>query len=87
MEIHLAAEHLERRLEQHDGGGAIHVIVAVDENRFLAGDGRLYPRDRLGHALHRVGIKQVFQPRMKENVGFGSAAYSALRQQLGHNQR
>jgi hypothetical protein len=37
--------------------------------------------------LHGVWIKQVFQSRMKKDVGFGGAAYSALRQQLGHNER
>ena len=87
VEIYLAAEHLQRRLEQHDGGGAVHVIIAIDQDQFLAGDGRLHPRDRLGHALHGVGIEQVFDAGMKENIGFGSAAYPALRQQLGYDER
>ena len=74
-------------LEQNDGRGAIHVIVAVDEDGFLARDGRLHPRDGCGHALHGVGIEQVFDAGMKENIGFGSAAYPALRQQLGYDER
>ena len=63
VEIHLAAEHLDGRLEQHDGRGAIHVIVAIDEDVLPPGDGRLNPGDGRGHALHGVRIKQVFDAR------------------------
>ncbi len=87
MEIHLAAEHLESGLKQDDGRGAIHVIVAVDEDGFLARNGSLHTRDGCGHTLHGVGIEQVFDAGMKENIGFGSAAYPALRQQLGYDER
>jgi hypothetical protein len=37
--------------------------------------------------LHGVGIEQVFDAGMKENIGFSSAAYPALRQQLGYDER
>ena len=73
MEIDLAAEHLERRLEQDDGRGAIHVIVAIDEDGLLAGNGRLYPRDCRGHALHGIRIEQVFDAGMKKDIRFGGS--------------
>ena len=70
MEIDLAAEHLERRLEQDDGGGAIHVIVAIDEDGLLGCDRRLHPGDGRGHALHGVRIEQVFDAGVKKEIGF-----------------
>ena len=87
VEIYLAAEHLDGRLEQNDGRGAIHVVVTVDEDVLPPRNGGLNPGDGRGHALHGVRIKQVFDAGMKEEIGLGGAAYSALRQQLGHNER
>ena len=86
MEIHLTAEHLDGRLEQHDGGGAIHVIIAVDEDGLAPVNGRLHPGNGRCHAVHRVGIEQVFDAGVEENVRLGCSAHAALRQQLGDDE-
>jgi hypothetical protein len=74
-------------LEQHNGGRAIHVIIAVDEDRLQPRDGCLHPRYRRGHPLHGVRIKQLFHARVKKNLSFGRAFDPTLRQQFGHDQR
>ena len=57
MKIRFAAQHLDGRLEQHNGGRAIHVIIAVD-GWLQAHNRHLHPRYRRGHPLHPVGIEQ-----------------------------
>ena len=41
VEAHHAAEHFDRGFQQDHGGGAVDVVVAVEQNRFLRGDGAL----------------------------------------------
>ncbi len=55
MEIDRAAQHLDGGLEQDDGGGAVHVVIAVEQHRlaprdclFDAGDGSFMPSMRSG---------------------------------------
>ena len=79
-------EHLDSRLEQDDGRGAIHVIIAVDEDGLLVGDSRLNPGNGGGHALHGVRIEQVFDAGVKEEISLGRSAHTAFRQQLGHDE-
>jgi hypothetical protein len=45
MEARLAAEHLDGGLEQDHRGGAVHVVVAVEQHRLAIGDGALKPLD------------------------------------------
>jgi hypothetical protein len=51
-----AGEHFDGRLEQHDGGGAVDVVVAVEQDGFAAGDGQFEAVDGGGHAEHQEGI-------------------------------
>ncbi len=41
--VHFAAAEFKRGFQDDDRGGAVHVVVAVDEHRFAALDGRLQP--------------------------------------------
>ncbi len=79
----IAAEPLDSRLEQDGRGGSIHVVVAVDQDRFLGGDGLLNARDGAIHAEHRVWIEQVLDTRIQKMLGFGGGANAAGQQQLG----
>ena len=45
VKAHHAAQHFDGGLQQHHGGGAVHVVVAVEQNRLARRDGAL-------HALH-----------------------------------
>ena len=76
-----AAEDLDGGLKQDDGGGAVHVVVAVDEDRLACRDGLLDARDCVGHAMQSVGVEQMVERRMKEVCGFGRVGNTALEQQ------
>ena len=85
MEAGHAAEHLDGRLEQHDGGGAVHVVVAVEQHRLARGDGPLQPGDGRVHAQHQQGIVEVSDFRIEEGEGFGGLGNAAGHQQLGQH--
>ncbi len=63
VEAGRAAKHLDSGLEQDDGGGAVHVVVAVKENRLLGGDGALQPVNGHIHAQHEKWIVEVGRRR------------------------
>ena len=69
-----AAEDLDGGLEQDDGGGAVHVVVAVDEDRLARRDGLLDARDRGGHAVQRIGVEQVVERRDEGSARLRSAS-------------
>ena len=45
--VDLAAANLQRGLQDDDGGGAVHVVVAIDEDGLAALDGGAQALDRL----------------------------------------
>ena len=67
-----AAEHFNGCFEQNGGGGAIDVIVAVDQDRLSALYGLLNARNGGGHAEHAVGIEEMIQLRLQEAGDFRS---------------
>ena len=46
VEVGRAPAQLDRRFQDDDGGGAVDVVVAVDEDGFAGADGLLDARDR-----------------------------------------
>ena len=57
VELDLAAAELDRGLEDDDGGGAVHVVVAVDKDGLAALDGGSQALDggtQSGHEIRRV---------------------------------
>ena len=66
-----AAEHFDGGLEQHDRGGAVDVVVAVEQNGFVARDGRFDALDGGLHAEHEKRIVEVRDFRIEEGEGFG----------------
>ena len=64
-----AAEHLDGRLEQDDGGGAVHVVVAVEQHRLAVRDGPLQPFDGRGHAQHEEWIVKMSEFGIEEGEG------------------
>ena len=63
-----AAAELDGGLEDYDCGGAIDVVVAVDQDRFLVLDGGFDPVDGRLHAGHQVWRVQVSRVRESGNV-------------------
>jgi hypothetical protein len=86
VETDRAAEHLNGCFEQNGGGGAIDVIVAIDEDRFAALDGLLHAGDSGGHAVHAVGIEKMIQLRLQEVSDFLRGAEAAGEQKLGNDE-
>ncbi len=54
VKVRLAAAKLNRGLQDHDRGGAVHVVVPVDQNSFLALDGCVQPFNGRFHAFHEI---------------------------------
>src|SRR5258708_28854308 len=54
VEISGAAEEFDHCLEDDNGGGAVNVIVAVNEDVFLAGNGVFPTKDGGRHAEHVI---------------------------------
>ncbi len=73
-----ATENLDSGLEQNDGGSAVDVVVAVDEDRFTRGDGLLDTFDRDSHPVERIWIEQVVQRGMEELRGGSGIHDTAL---------
>ncbi len=69
--------------EQHDAGGAVHVVVAVDEDRFALADGAGDAFDGRRHVAHGQGIVQFFEGRMEKTPGRFGVGESAVYQDLG----
>ncbi len=86
MEAYRAAEHFYRCFEQYHGGGAVDVVVAVDQDRLASLDRRLYAQDCGAHAQHRVRIKQVIEVRVQVAFGRGQGSDSAGNKQRGNHQ-
>ena len=87
VEAHHAAEHLDGGFEQDDGGGAVDVVIAVEQNRLARGDGLLQAVRGGLHAQHEKGIVKVRCFRIEEGEGFVGCGDAARQQQLGEHLR
>ena len=70
MEARFAAEHFDGGFEQDDGGGAVDVVVAIEQDGFVGGDGALETVDGGGHAEHEKGIVELGYFGVEESEGF-----------------
>ena len=59
MKANHAAEHFDGGLEQHHGGSAVDVVVAVEQDGLLAGDGRFDAFYGGCHAQHQQRIVEM----------------------------
>ena len=78
-----AAEHFNGSFQQDDGGGAVHVVIAVEQNGFMRGDGPFQPLDGRCHSRHQEGIVEVGELGVEESRGFAGRVDAAGDQQLG----
>ncbi len=85
VEPNLAAEHFDCGFEQDDSGGPVHVVVAVEQNRFLARDGRFDAFHGGLHAEHQQRIVQVRNFRIEKCKGFAGGDDAASDKELGEN--
>ena len=78
VEIRRSSAEFDRRLQNDDGHRAVHVVVAVNQNRFFALDGGVDAIDGGAQAGHLFGRVQMGKGRGKEargGFGIGDAAH------------
>ena len=63
VEVGRAAAQFDRRLQNDDGSGAVHVVVAVNQDAFLAFDSGIEALDRRFHSGHQVRGVQIRELR------------------------
>ena len=83
MEANLAAEQFNCGLKQDDGGGAVHVIVTVEQDGFLARDGCFDALHGRLHAEHKERIVELCNFRIEERESFAGGGDAASDQEFG----
>ncbi len=70
MKSRFAAEHFDGGFEQHNSGGAVDVVVAVEKHRLMLRYGLLEAGYGCVHAEHQRGIVEMGELRIEEGEGF-----------------
>src|SRR6185437_16262316 len=83
VEVGFATAQADGGDEDDDGGSAIHVIVAVDEDFFPALQGGAQAIHRRHHAAHGIRRVQVIKGRSEKSLGRFGRGHSAHQQQAG----
>jgi len=65
-ELGRAPRHFDRFFEDDHGGGAIHVVIAIDQDALAVRYGAPQPRDGFGHAAQRPGRVQIGEGGQQE---------------------
>ena len=86
MKAHHAAQHLDRRLEKHDGGGAVDVVIAVKQDGLPACDGCFHAFHGGLHPQHQQRIVQLSHFRIEKCEGFAGGADAARDEEFRENQ-
>lgn len=81
------AQHFDGGFEQDDGRGAVDVVVAVEEDGFVVGDGPLNAGDGQVHAEHEGGGVELIGVGVEEDMGFSCGGDAAGEKQLGERLR
>jgi hypothetical protein len=82
VKTRFAAEHFDGGFEQDYGGGAVYVVVAVEEDWLMTRYRSLQSLDGCGHAEHEKWIVEVSKLRIEEGVGLGCGGDAAGEEQL-----
>jgi hypothetical protein len=87
VRVHTGAESTQRCEQDDDRHRAIHVVVAVDENLFLALDCAAQALDRPRHVRHSEGVMEVGERWMEKPLRRFRLRDIAQGQQPRHQQR
>ena len=85
MEVRNASAKFYCGFENYDGGGAIHVVVAIDQNWLFTLDGRFDAFNCCFHATHQIRRMQLGKRRGKELFSSLYVRNPAHDQQAGQN--
>lgn len=83
----MGSDPIDGGLEQDGGGGAVHVVVAVDEDRLAESDGLLDAVYGAIHAEHEVGWMEVVERGVEEGFGDGGGGDAAGDEEVGYGAR
>ena len=76
---------LDEGVHQRNGGGAVHVVVAVNEDLFPGDDGLVQPFHGDVEVFHEEGVVEVFQAGPEELARLLEGFDAALHQQLSQD--
>jgi hypothetical protein len=85
VEARFAAEHFNGGFEQDDGGGAVDVVIAIEEDGLARGDGALDALDGAVHSAHEEGIVELIGGGVEEGEGLGCVCDAAGEEQFGEH--
>ena len=83
VKIGATAGELDGRFENHHRRGAIHVVIAVDQDFFAIPNGSAKPLERGVHAQQQMRIVQRVQAGMQELAGASGVADAAAVENAG----
>ena len=66
VEVSRAAAKLNRGLQDDDSSRSIDIVVAINQDAFLIGDGCAQALDGGGHAAHEIGRMKLVERRRQE---------------------
>ena len=85
IEIHLGRKLLQEGVHLRYGGGAVHVVISVNQDFFFSRNGLVHPFHGLVHVLHQEGVVKVFQAGTEKAAGLFEGFDAALDQQIGQD--
>ena len=85
--VDLPAEGAEDFEQQGGGGDAVHVVIAEDDERFVALAGLEQALDGGGHVRQQERVGQLLEPGLEEGGDGGRFAQAAVQQALGEQRR
>ena len=83
LDLLLLEERLEVGVDHRHGSGAVHIIVAIDQDFLAVVDGLKHAFDGLVHVLHEEGVVELRERGAEERFGFFVVGNSALDKQSG----
>ncbi len=83
----LAADELDRAAQDDRGGNAVHVVVAVHDNRLASRDRRQQPIDRRAHVGQEKRIMELAQVGREKAAGLGRVVQPTLTQEARDDRR
>ena len=66
--LHLGAQHAQRREQHHHGHGAVHIVVAINQDFFVLIQGPAQTLDSLAHAGHELRGVELSEAGMKKRL-------------------
>ena len=85
VEVHPVGETADEGVDQGDRGGAVDVVVAVDQNLLAACYRAVEPFHRGVHVFHQEGVVQPVETRAEEGAGLLEGLHPAFYKQLGED--